>query len=217
MGLAPSATRSPPQPGAPDENGAANYYLIHRSPIDIAENYTQASLGLTLTCARCHNHLMEKWTQVDYYGFANLFARVSREGRRLDVGQERHVDRPLDAGRRQRLHPASRDRRLRRGRSTAAADAARIPTVDRREHSAHWTTSPENTLFARAIVNRVWANYFGRGLVHPMDDLRFTNPASNEPLLASVTADFVSNGFDLRWLMREDHDVGRVSALIARR
>ena len=63
--------------GRTDENGAANYYLIHRSPIDLAENYTQAFLGLTLTCARCHNHPMEKWTQVDYYGFANLFARVS--------------------------------------------------------------------------------------------------------------------------------------------
>ena len=63
--------------GRTDENGAANYYLIHRSPVDLAENYTQAFLGLTLTCARCHNHPLEKWTQVDYYAFANLFARVS--------------------------------------------------------------------------------------------------------------------------------------------
>ena len=63
--------------GRTDENGAANYYLIHRSPIDLAENYTQAFLGLTLTCARCHNHPMEKWTQIDYYGFTNLFARIS--------------------------------------------------------------------------------------------------------------------------------------------
>ena len=63
--------------GRTDENGAASYFLIHRNPIEIAENYTQAFLGLTLTCARCHNHPMEKWTQSDYYEFANLFARVA--------------------------------------------------------------------------------------------------------------------------------------------
>jgi hypothetical protein len=74
---------------------------------------------------------------------------------------------------------------------------------DRREYLARWTTSPDNTLFARAIVNRVWANLMGRGLVHPMDDLRFTNPASNEPLLAEVTAEFVRNGFDVRRLIRQ--------------
>ena len=52
------------------------------------------------------------------------------------------------------------------------------------------------------MVNRVWANYFGRGLVHPFDDLRYSNPASNEPLLETLSADFVAGGYDLRALMR---------------
>jgi len=186
--------------GRTDENGAANYYLIHRSPIDLAENYTQAFLGLTLTCARCHNHPMEKWTQVDYYGFANLFARVSvkEDGSMSGKSDTSTVFSTPDGD---VLHP-----RLGIALAPRPLDGTPMPshsTVDRREYLAHWTTSPENTLFARAIVNRVWANYFGRGLVHPMDDLRFTNPASNEPLLAAVTGDFVRHGFDLRWLMRE--------------
>jgi uncharacterized protein DUF1549/uncharacterized protein DUF1553/Big-like domain-containing protein len=186
--------------GRTDENGAANYYLIHRSPIDLAENYTQAFLGLTLTCARCHNHPMEKWTQVDYYGFANLFARVSvKEDDSRSGKSDTATVFSTPAG--DVLHPrlgiALAPRPL-DGKPMAAHSSE-----DRREYLARWATSPENTLFARAIVNRVWANYFGRGLVHPMDDLRFTNPASNEPLLASVTADFVRHGFDLRWLMRE--------------
>ena len=63
--------------GRSTENGAVNYFVIHRNQIDLTENYTQAFLGLTLTCARCHNHPMEKWTQRDYYAFANLFSRVS--------------------------------------------------------------------------------------------------------------------------------------------
>jgi hypothetical protein len=73
---------------------------------------------------------------------------------------------------------------------------------DRRAYVARWLTSPANTQFARTIVNRVWANYFGRGLVHPFDDLRYSNPASNEPLLEALSADFVANGYDLRALMR---------------
>src|ERR1039457_3679207 len=58
------------------ENGAANYWLIHRDPLDTTENMAQAFLGITITCAHCHNHPLAKWTQKDYYGMANLFARV---------------------------------------------------------------------------------------------------------------------------------------------
>ena len=186
--------------GRTDENGAANYYLIHRSPIDLAENYTQAFLGLTLTCARCHNHPMEKWTQVDYYGFANLFARVSvKEDDSMSGKSDTSTVFSTPDG--DVLHP-----RLGIALAPRPLDGKPMPAhspEDRREYLARWATSPQNTLFARSIVNRVWANYFGRGLVHPMDDLRFTNPASDEPLLAVVTADFVQHGFDLRWLMRE--------------
>src|SRR5439155_1649783 len=58
-------------------NGAANYFVLHKSPIDLTETTSQAFLGMSLTCARCHNHPLEKWTQNQYYGMANLFARVA--------------------------------------------------------------------------------------------------------------------------------------------
>ena len=58
------------------KNGAANYFVLHRDPIDMTESTSMAFLGLSLTCARCHNHPMEKWTQNQYYGMASLFARV---------------------------------------------------------------------------------------------------------------------------------------------
>jgi hypothetical protein len=74
--------------------------------------------------------------------------------------------------------------------------------VDRRESLADWLTSPENPYFARAITNRVWANYFGVGLVDPVDDLRLSNPASNDELLVSATKFLVDNNFDLKALMR---------------
>jgi len=62
--------------GSTLENGAANYFVIHRDPIDLTESSSMAFLGLSLTCARCHNHPMEKWTQDQYYGMASLFSRV---------------------------------------------------------------------------------------------------------------------------------------------
>src|SRR5690606_28802932 len=71
-------------------------------------------------------------------------------------------------------------------------DGEAIPfesTEDRRVAVAKWLTSPENPYFARSIANRVWANFFGVGLVEKVDDLRVTNPASNEALLQS-TAQF---------------------------
>ena len=73
---------------------------------------------------------------------------------------------------------------------------------DRREALAEWLTAPENPYFTRSIANRVWANFFGRGIVEPVDDLRVSNPASNEPLLEAISAHLVENRYDLKALMR---------------
>jgi hypothetical protein len=67
---------------------------------------------------------------------------------------------------------------------------------------ADWLTSPENPYFARAITNRVWANFFGVGLVEPIDDMRLSNPASNEELLAAAAMYLVEQKYDLKTLMR---------------
>jgi hypothetical protein len=75
-------------------------------------------------------------------------------------------------------------------------------TADRRVHLAKWLTAPENPYFSRAITNRVWANFFGVGLVEAVDDLRLTNPASNEELLAAAAKYLVDNKYDLKALMR---------------
>jgi hypothetical protein len=74
--------------------------------------------------------------------------------------------------------------------------------TDRRAYLADWLTAPENPYFARAITNRLWANFFGVGLVEPVDDLRLSNPASNEELLAAASKYLVDNKYDLKALMR---------------
>ena len=182
------------------ENAAGNYFLIHRTPTEISENVTQTFLGTTVTCARCHNHPLEKWTQNDYYGLANIFSRVRVKN------SEKQPLRTLgnatvyssDAG--EIRHP-----RLGRPLPPKPLDAKALPldsSENRREYFADWLTSPENVLFARAIVNRVWANFMGRGLVEAVDDLRATNPPSNEELFDALVDDFVHHGYDIRYLIR---------------
>jgi hypothetical protein len=144
---------------------------------------------------------LEKWTNDQYYAMANMFARVRAKGwggdarngdgkRTLYVVEKGELIQPL-TGVAQR--PAPLD-----GESLGFED-----TEDRRVHLANWLTSPDNPYFARSISNRVWANFFGVGLVEQVDDMRDSNPASNEALL-QATADFlVEHHFDLKALMRE--------------
>jgi hypothetical protein len=176
-------------------NGAVNFFALHRDPIELAENTSMAFLGLSLTCARCHNHPMEKWTQDQYYGFANLFSRV-----RLKDGDAPGEVIVMAAPDGEILHP-------RKGVAMAPQplDAEAISLDhqgDRRQVLADWITRPDNPYFAKAIVNRVWANFFGRGLIHPEDDLRVTNPPSDEDLMSWLVVDFIAHGYDIKHLIR---------------
>lgn len=177
------------------KNGAANYFVLHRDPIDLTENSSMAFLGMSLTCARCHNHPMEKWTQDQYYGVASLFARVRLKDGAASGDVVVVAD---DEG--EIIHP-------RKGIVMAPQplDGQAIPIdarTDRREAFADWLARPDNPYFARAIVNRVWRNFFGRGLIEPEDDLRATNPASDEPLLEWLVADFLAHKYDMKHLIR---------------
>jgi hypothetical protein len=187
------------------ENGAANYWLIHRDPLDTSENMTQAFMGINISCAHCHNHPLAKWTQKDYYGMANLFARVrlktfAPSGFRTAVG-------PLFNNVTVYSAPTGEfmDDRLMIPLPPKPLDAAALSSEapgDTRQYFARWLTSPENPFFARNIVNRVWRNFMGRGLIEPVDDLRDTNPATNEELLSALTRDFVEHGYHVDYLIR---------------
>src|SRR5260370_19463501 len=76
------------------------------------------------------------------------------------------------------------------------------PDKDIREALARWMTAPENPFFSRAIVNRIWKYYMGRGLVEEVDDFRVTNPPTNPALLDAIVKDLSSHGYDLHHLIR---------------
>jgi len=186
--------------GLSTENGATNFYALHQTPEEMTENACQAFMGLSIACAKCHNHPLEKWTNDQYYAMANLFARVRGKGW---GGEPRNGDgirtvTVADSG--ELIQPSTG-----RPQPPAPLDAEPIPfdaPGDRRIPLAEWMTDPENPYFSRAITNRVWANFFGQGLVQAVDDLRLSNPASNEALLTAASQHLVEVDFDLRSLMR---------------
>ncbi len=181
--------------GSTLENGAANYFTMHKETVDLTETTSQTFLGFSITCARCHNHPLEKWTQDDYYGMANLFSRVKfKNGRR---GNDTEV---ISAAFGDVIHP-----RVGAPVNPQPLDGEPIALnadVDRRDYLAEWLTSPDNPYFTKSIVNRVWKNFMGRGLVEPEDDLRLTNPPSNPDLLEALARDLVEHEYDLKHLMR---------------
>ena len=176
-------------------NGAANYYVLHKSPIDVTENVAMTFMGFSITCARCHNHPLEKWTQKDYYQMANLFSRVA-----VKNGTERGDLSVYPARTGEINHP-----RLNVPLPPRPLDGPSLRVdeeTDRRAFFADWLISPDNPFFARALVNRVWKNFLGRGLVEGVDDIRDANPPSNPALLAALTRDFVAHRFDIEHLVR---------------
>lgn len=182
------------------ENGATNFYAVNQDPESMTENACQAFLGLSIGCAKCHNHPLEKWTNDQYYAMANMFARVRAKGWGGEVrdGDASRTVMVLDRG--DLIQPL-------RGKPQAPAPLDAPPldihsTVDRREYLAQWMTAPENPYFTRAIVNRVWAAYFGVGIVNAVDDLRASNPASNPALMQGLCEHLIDHEFDLKELMR---------------
>lgn len=186
--------------GSSLENGATNFFARHQAPEDMAENVSQAFLGLSIGCARCHNHPLEKWTNDQYYAFSNLFARVRAKGWGGDSRSGDGKRTVVNASFGELVQP-----RTGKPQRPAPLDAEPLEfdaPGDRRDYLAAWLTSPDNTLFARSITNRVWKNFFGTGLVEQVDDMRGSNPAVNEQLLAATAAHLVQNNYDLKATMR---------------
>ncbi|HVG39274.1 MAG TPA: DUF1549 domain-containing protein [Pyrinomonadaceae bacterium] len=177
------------------ENGAVSYYIVQKNPIDRVENMTVAFMGVRMTCARCHNHPLEKWTQKDYFALANLFARVD-----LKAGANPADTTVFNSPVGEINHP-----KMGKPLPPRPLDGEALPldsAKDRRTHFADWLTTRDNPYFARMLINRVWKNFMGRGLVEPVDDMRATNPASNEELFKALERDFTGHEFDIKHLIR---------------
>lgn len=137
----------------------------------------------------------------DSGGYKRLFASLAHEGTIVPWGevtapdwQKRKKPKP------DRKNPTGRviTPRLLGGEAVLAEEYH-----DPREPVMEWLQDKNNPYFARAIVNRIWAGYFGVGIINPPDDMNLANPATNEPLLDYLAKEFIAKGYDLKWLHKE--------------
>ena len=191
--------------GSTYSNPPANYYRALRDPIARAEATAQVFLGVRLQCAKCHNHPFDRWTQNDFYSWANLFARVDykivENDRRDDNDKHEFVGEQIV------FSPAKGDVDDPRTKSPRdpqflLSEQALTRDVDRLSRLGEWLADPANPFFAKAQVNRVWFHLFGRGIVDPLDDFRESNPPSHPELLDELARDFAAQGFHLKPLIR---------------
>jgi hypothetical protein len=192
-------------------------------PDNLALQMSYCFLGVKVECAQCHKHPMDRWTQSDFGSFASAFAYV---------GVSRNFDRKvlplaeaanngmsginevfcLDAPR--KVYTDPKTGQPLRPKALGGPELPAGKGQDPRVALAAWLTSRDNPFFARALVNRLWAHYFGRGLVEPADALAAANPPSHPALLDDLARRF-SDDFDLVKLHRtllESHAYQRSSS-----
>ncbi len=213
--------------GTSADNSAMYFAQWRNAPEDAIEAVSQTFLGVQLQCARCHDHPFEEWRQRDFYGMAAFLARldvvtVAQKGNQpvFAIGERNTGDvrftgpvkdaKPGDKG--EAIKPRflhgdelaeptpPKDAKEER---FAANKMPPKPKFSRKDALAEWITKPDNPYFARAVANRVWAQYMGRGIVHPVDNMSASNKPSHPALLDALTKELVSHKFDLKWFIRE--------------
>lgn len=187
--------------GTPSTAPPVQWYRRLKAPDAFVDDTAQVFLGMRLQCAKCHHHPFEKWSQDDYYSFAAFFSRIGRKEAEPGAPRSNDGEVVIFASKSGGVnHPKTGKAMTPKGLGGPEVPFAAL--VDPRQKMVDWMADPSNPYFARAVVNRYWAHFFGRGVVEPLDDLRETNPPSNPELLDALTDDFVANGYDLKRLVR---------------
>ncbi len=183
-------------------NGATNYSLrFAQSPADLAGSVSRSFMGVQIQCAQCHDHKSEKWTQADFRGLSAVFTRMAAKPIDRTKGEVPIIDLQSASAPQRRLMRKNEEIALFAKTPPRALDGASLPADDgARKGFATWMTAPENPWFAKAMVNRVWAELHGAGLVDPVDDLRPSNPAVMPAVLDHLAEQFEERGYDLDWL-----------------
>ncbi len=163
-------------------------------PENLAAAVTRTFLGIRLECAQCHDHPFAAWTREQFWSQAAFFAGLKKSSGGLLA--------PLNEVAQLRAIAAQEGEAKIEARFLTGDQPAWTAAASPRDLYAEWLTSSENHYFAKAAVNRLWGQFFGTGIVHPVDDFHDANPPSDELLLDTLAAEFVQSGFDARYLIR---------------
>jgi len=174
---------------------ATNYYQTETETLKVSENVAQVFMGMRIQCAQCHNHPFDRWTMDDYYSFAAFFSQIGRK-----QGEDPRETIIFNSGGGEVNHLVGG--RVMKPKFLGGAEPD-LAGRDRREVLAQWLASPENPFFARNLANIVWAHFFGRGIIHEVDDVRVSNPPVNAELLDELGRKFTEYNYDFRKLVRD--------------
>ncbi len=172
-------------------------------PRPLAQHVATAFLGVRLECAECHKHPHDRWSQQDFFSFTSCFAYLDR-GLSPEMRDQKlnYINGTYVTAEPQETFPDPKTGETLPPRPLDGPVIEVKPGVDPRLEVWRWMVAPENPYFTRAIVNRVWAHYFGRGLIDPVDALAEANPPSHPKILDELVRDFREHKFDLRYLHR---------------
>jgi hypothetical protein len=173
----------------------AFYQANEAKPENLAASTSRLFLGIKLECAQCHDHPHANWTRKQFWEFAAFFAGVQPRG-------------PAEAMMGFQEMPELRALKIPRSGETVLAhfldgsEPRWQSGMSSRKTLANWITTPGNPYFARAAVNRIWAQLFGLGLVEPIDEMNEDNPPSHPELLDELAQQLVLHRYDLKYLIR---------------
>jgi hypothetical protein len=211
-----------------EEDGSQMFYVQYKNaPEEAATAVSRVFLGTQLQCARCHDHPFEHWTQKDFFGLAGFFVRLvvidkgGAEGKKKFVIGEKSSGDVLFAGSVKELKPGMKGTPVKP--KFLGGDFLKEPAVpanfkepivkgkvdlprpafSRKEKLVEWMTSKDNPYFARALANRIWGQFMGRGFVNPVDDLSEKNTPTHPALLKAIADGLIEHKFDLKWVIRE--------------
>jgi hypothetical protein len=179
-----------------DPTGVVFYQANEIKPENVAAATSRLFLGVKLECAQCHDHPFARWSRKQFWEYTAFFAGIRPLGPRGNIfgpagdNPEQH----------EILIPGTE--KTVQARFLDGAVPAWKPGVNARSTLADWMTSAKNPYFARAGANRIWAHFFGIGLIDPVEEFSDTNPPSHPELLDDLADSFVRSGFDLKFLCR---------------
>jgi hypothetical protein len=237
-----------------EEDGSQLFFAVYNNTDEMVTSVSRFFLGTQIQCAKCHDHPYEPWTQKDYHGMSGFFVRTmavevpgkpeitNQKGKQYRVGEKTLGEALFSL---EKIDPKTKKKEtipippkflqgdvLKEPETPKdfvepklkPGEAPPKPAFSRRAKFIEWMTAKENPFFARAVANRVWAQFMGRGFVHPVDDFNSQNPPSNPELLKAIEKEMVAHKFDFKWLVREIvnsqayqiEDVGKVTDAMPR-
>lgn len=208
--------------GDVSENGATGLLFAHRGePEAVVGEVTRIFNGIQISCAQCHDHPTDHWKRDEFHKMAAFFPRIALRPNPGEMGRGFSIVatdfeprfRPRNAMQRVQgtLEHYMPDLQDPQAKGTLMQPVFYVTgqtidlgakDADRREQFAKFLTSPENPWFARAFVNRLWAELVGEGFYEPIDDLGPDRECSAPETLDILSRSFTASGYDVKQLLR---------------